>query len=88
MANLYSGSTQRFEGAIMTIAEAATYLFVSRPHIRKLLASGKILEIFPKDPNGQVNIDVVSVEAYRREQAAAIQVYQDAQAEDDEKQEH
>ena len=68
----------------MTIAEAATYLFVSRPHIRKLLASGRIAEVLPKHPNGQVNIDVVCVEAYRREQDAAIQAYQDSQTEDDE----
>jgi hypothetical protein len=71
-------------GAIMTIAEAAMCLLVSRSHIRKPLASGKIVEIFPKEPNGQVNIDAASVEMYRREQAAAIQVYQDSQAEDDE----
>lgn len=68
----------------MTITEAATYLFVSRPHILKLLASGKIVEVLPKHPNGQVNIDVASVEAYRREQDAAIQAYQDSQTEDDE----
>jgi hypothetical protein len=46
------------------------------------------VEILPKDPNGQVNIDAVSVEAYRREQDAAVQAYQDSQAEDDEQPGH
>ncbi|WP_322003759.1 MerR family transcriptional regulator [Paraburkholderia tropica] len=67
----------------MTIAETATYLFVSRSHIRKLLASGELVEVLPKAPNGLVNIDFASVEAYRREQDVAIQAYQRSQAEDD-----
>jgi hypothetical protein len=72
----------------VTIAEAATYLFVSRPHIRKLLASGKIVEVLPRDPNGQVNIDLMSVEAYRRGQEVAVQAYQVSQAEGNEQRGH
>ena len=49
----------------MTVSEAAKYLFVSHPHIRKLLAAGTLAEVLPRDPTGRINIDVVSVEAYR-----------------------
>lgn len=68
----------------MTVSEAAKYLFVSRPHIRKLLAAGTLAEVLPRDPTGRINIDVVSVEAYRTERDAAMRVYLDAQTEDNE----
>ncbi|WP_322005162.1 hypothetical protein [Paraburkholderia tropica] len=67
----------------MTLAEAATYLFVSRPHIQKLLAIGAIAEVLPKNPSGQINIDIMSVQAYRQKQDAAMQAYQESKGGDD-----
>ncbi|WP_321845824.1 excisionase family DNA-binding protein [Paraburkholderia bannensis] len=66
----------------MTISEAATYLFVSRSHIRRLLDSGKLVEVLPRIPNAEASIDIASVEAYRLELDSARQAYQDSQAED------
>lgn len=66
----------------MTIAEAAKYLFVSRPHVRKLLAAGKLTEVLPRDPTGRINVDIVSVEAYRTARGAAIRAYFDSQTDD------
>lgn len=70
------------EGGVVTIAEAADYLFVSRPHVRKLLAAGKLAEVLPRDPTGRINIEVVSVESYRTARDAAVRAYLDSQAED------
>ncbi|WP_430226914.1 helix-turn-helix domain-containing protein [Paraburkholderia tropica] len=66
----------------MTVAEAAQYLFVSRAHVRKLLAAGALAEVLPRNPAGSINIDVVSVEAYRTERDAAIRAYLDSQTDD------
>lgn len=66
----------------MTIAEAANYLFVSRLHVRKLLAAGKLTEVLPRDPAGCINIDLVSGESYPTARDAAMRAYLDSQAED------
>lgn len=68
----------------MTIEDAAKYLFVSRAHIHKLLASGKLLEVLPRNPVGCLNIDVASVQAYRKKRDAAVQAWLDSQSEDNE----
>ncbi len=66
----------------MTVEEAAKYLFVSRSHIRALLASGKLLEVSPGNPFGEVEIEVASVQAYRARMDAARRAWLDAQTED------
>ncbi|CAM2192051.1 DNA-binding protein [Paraburkholderia kururiensis] len=58
----------------MTIEEAAKFLFVSRSHIRGLLASGQLLEVLPGNPFG-VEIEVASVQAYRAKLDAARQTW-------------
>ncbi|RAS19386.1 hypothetical protein BX591_14350 [Paraburkholderia bryophila] len=40
------------------------------------------MEVLPRDPSGSINIDVVSVEAYRTEMDVAMRAYLDAQAGD------
>ncbi|OBR47209.1 excisionase family DNA-binding protein [Paraburkholderia tropica] len=67
----------------MTVEEAAKYLFVSRAHIYKLLAAGKLAESLPRDSAGQPDIDIVSVETYRREREAAWRAYLESQTEGD-----
>lgn len=66
----------------MNIEEAAKYLFVSRFHIRTLLASGTLLEVLPGNPFGEVEIEVASVEAYRERTDAARRAWLDSQIED------
>ncbi|MDR6385070.1 helix-turn-helix domain-containing protein [Paraburkholderia caribensis] len=66
----------------MTVEEAAKYLFVSRAHIHKLLAAGKLVGRLPEVPTGQPDIDVASVETYRTEMEAAQRAYLDSQTED------
>jgi len=66
----------------MTVEDAAKYLFVSRSHIRALLASGKLLEVLPENPFGEVEIEVASVKAYRARTDAARREWLDAQTED------
>jgi len=66
----------------MTVEEAARYLFVSRAHIRALLASGKLLEVLPGNPFGEVEIGVASIEAYRAKMDAARRAWLDGQTED------
>ncbi|NPT38325.1 excisionase family DNA-binding protein [Paraburkholderia xenovorans] len=66
----------------MTISEAAKYLFVSRPHVRKLLAAGELTEVLPRDPTGSINIDVISIKAYRTAQEAALRAYLNSQTDD------
>lgn len=68
----------------MTVEDASEYLFVSRPFIRRLLAAGKLLEVLPRNPFGETDIDVASVQAYRIKTDAAARAWQDSQAEDDE----
>lgn len=66
----------------MTVEEAAKYLFVSRAHIHALLTRGKLVEVLPKNPFGQLDIDVSSIKAYREKMEAARRAYLDSQMED------
>ncbi|MFL9992386.1 hypothetical protein PQR34_14330 [Paraburkholderia sediminicola] len=66
----------------MTIEEAAKFLFVSRPHIRHLLERGELVEVTPENSSGQVDIDVISVQAYLTKREAARRAYFDSQTED------
>ncbi|NYH26016.1 hypothetical protein [Paraburkholderia bryophila] len=66
----------------MTVEEAAKYLFVGRSHIRALLASEKLLEVLPRNPFGEVEIEMASVQAYRARIDAAQRAWLDAQTED------
>lgn len=66
----------------MTVAEAARYLFVSRTHVLKLLAAGKLAEVLPGDPSDEFDIDFSSIEAYRTATEAAQRAYLDSQADD------
>jgi hypothetical protein len=66
----------------VAIPEVAKYLFVSHPFVRKLLAEGTLAEELPGDPTGRVNVDVVSVEAYRMEREIAMRAYLDSQTGD------
>ncbi|MBU9402096.1 hypothetical protein KTE13_20355 [Burkholderia multivorans] len=68
----------------MTVEEAANYLFASRPHVRKLLTHGTLLEVLPRNPSGEFDIDVTSVEAYRAKRDASIQAWLDMKNEDNE----
>ncbi|HIH2748568.1 hypothetical protein L3V59_40110 [Burkholderia aenigmatica] len=70
----------------MKIEEAAKYLFVSRFHIRALLASGALLEVLPRNPFGEVEIEVASVQAYRERTDAARRAWLDSQTEDNDSQ--
>jgi hypothetical protein len=67
----------------MTVAEAAKFLFVSQTHIRKLLASGKLVEVLPRAPGAELDIDVASVEAHREKMEAGYWAYQTSRTEDD-----
>lgn len=66
----------------MTVEEAAKFLFVSRAHIRTLLASGKLLEVLPRNPSGQPDIDVTSVQGLRAKTDAAARAWCESQTED------
>jgi hypothetical protein len=66
----------------MTVEEAAKYFFVSRSRIRALLASGQLLEVLPRNPFGEVEIEVASVQAYQARLDAARQAWFDTDAED------
>jgi hypothetical protein len=68
--------------SVVTVEEAAKYPFVSRAHIHKLLAAGKLVERLQGGPPGQPDIDVASVETYRTEMEAAQRAYLDSQTED------
>ncbi|WP_234775371.1 hypothetical protein [Paraburkholderia tropica] len=67
----------------MTVEEAARQLFVSRPHILKLLSSGALLESLPRNPSGQPDIDATSVAQYKAKTKDAIRAYLDSQTEDE-----
>ena len=54
------------------------------PHIHRLLASGDLLEVLPRNPSGKLDIDVTSVQAYRTKRDAAVQAWLDSQTEDNE----
>ncbi|CAG2357152.1 hypothetical protein [Burkholderia sola] len=66
----------------MTVEDAAKYLFVSRSHIRALLASGQLLEVLPGNRFGEVEIEVASVQAYQARLDAARQAWLDTDTED------
>ncbi|WP_321952109.1 MerR family transcriptional regulator [Paraburkholderia bannensis] len=66
----------------MTVAEAARFLFVSRPHILKLLSSGALLECLPRNPSGQPDIDATSVQQYKAKTDASFRAWLDSQTED------
>ncbi|MBY4804481.1 hypothetical protein K6W78_31385 [Burkholderia cepacia] len=66
----------------MTVEEAAKYLFVSRAHIHTLLARGKLVEVLPNNPFGELDIDVSSIKASREKMEAARRAYLDSQTED------
>jgi excisionase family DNA binding protein len=53
----------------MNIAEAAKYLFVNRPHVRKLLERGVLTGTSIE--NGDYVIDVASVEKYAADKKRA-----------------
>ena len=64
----------------LNIAEAAKYLFVSRPHVRLLLERGKITGT--RSENGDYVIDDASVEKYAADRKRAAREYFDSQTED------
>ncbi|WP_322050553.1 hypothetical protein [Paraburkholderia bannensis] len=66
----------------MTLVEVAEFLFVSRVHVKKLVASGKLEEVLPRNPYGTLNIDVTSVEKYKATIDAAKQAWLDSQIDD------
>lgn len=68
----------------MTIEQAMKYLSVSRAHVDILLESGTLLEVLPRNPFGERDIDVASVQAYRTRIDAAVQAYLNSRTEDNE----
>lgn len=64
----------------MNIAEAAKYLFVSQPHVRKLLERG-VLTGTPIE-NWDCVIDDTSVEKYAADKKRAAREWLDSQTED------
>jgi excisionase family DNA binding protein len=67
----------------MTLGEAAAFLSVSRSHVRKLVNSGKLNEVLPREPSGALNIDAASVEKYKAKLDAARRAWLDFDVEDD-----
>jgi excisionase family DNA binding protein len=63
----------------MNIAEAAKYLFVNRPHVRKLIERG-VLAGTPTE-NGDYVIDDASVERYATAKKRAAKEWLDSQTE-------
>ncbi|WP_321809787.1 MULTISPECIES: hypothetical protein [unclassified Burkholderia] len=66
----------------MTVEEAAKYLFVSCAHINMLLAHGKLMEVLPRNPSGQFDIDLASVQEYRARRDAGARAWLDSQTEE------
>ena len=64
----------------MNIAEAAKYLFVSRPHVRELVERG-VLAGTPTE-NGDFVIEDASVEKYAAARKLAAKAWLDSQTED------
>lgn len=64
----------------MNIADAAKYLFVNRPHVRKLLERG-VLAGTPTQ-NGDYVINDASVEKYAAARTRAAKEWLDSQTED------
>lgn len=70
------------EVTIVTIEEAAKFLFVSQAHIRHLLERGELVEVTREYSGGHVDIDMTSIQAYREKRRAAQRAYMDSQTED------
>lgn len=51
----------------MTGKGAATCLFVYRSFICRLLAAGELLEVLPRNPSGEPDINAASVHASRKD---------------------
>jgi excisionase family DNA binding protein len=68
----------RAEVTILTIGEAAKFLFVSRAHIRHLLERGELIEVTREYSGGHVDIDTTSIQAYREKRRAAQRAYVDS----------
>jgi len=66
----------------MTINEVAKFLFVSRPHVRRLLEKGKVLGALGDD--GEYIVDEGSVRRCRQELDKRARRYRDSRTEDDE----
>lgn len=66
----------------MDINEAAKRLFVSRPHVRRLLERGDITGTLTD--HGGYLIDDASVENYAKKLSRAAKAYCDSQTDDDE----
>ena len=64
----------------MNVAEAAKYLFVNQPHVRKLVKRG-VLAATPTE-NGDCEIDEASVESYAAARKRAAKEWFDSQTED------
>ena len=64
----------------MNIAEAAKYLFVNQPHVRKLVKRG-VLAATPVE-SGDYEIDEASVESYAAAKKRAAKEWLDSQTED------
>ena len=64
----------------MNVAEAAKYLSVNRPHVRKLVERG-VLAGTPTE-NGDYEIDDASVEKYAADRKRAAKEWLDSQTED------
>ncbi|CAD6543341.1 helix-turn-helix domain-containing protein [Paraburkholderia metrosideri] len=71
------GGTDEF----MSAAEAAKLLFVSRPHVLKLLAQGK-LKLHHKTENSRF-VTKTSVLDYQADQRAAAKAYQASTTDDE-----
>ncbi|WP_242665813.1 helix-turn-helix domain-containing protein [Paraburkholderia ginsengiterrae] len=70
------------EVTIVTIEEAAKFLFVSRAHIRHLLERGELVGVKREYSGGHVDVDTTSIQAYREKRRAAQRAYMDSQTED------
>lgn len=64
----------------MNIKEAAKYLFVSQPHVRRLLERGDITGV-PIENGGYI-VDDASVENYAARKKLAAKEWLDSQTED------
>ncbi|CAB3794646.1 hypothetical protein [Paraburkholderia fynbosensis] len=67
----------------MTLVEAAEFLFVSRAHVKKLVESGRLIEVMPRNACRTPDIDVASGEMYKAELDTVRGAYLDSQTEDD-----
>ncbi|WP_322104852.1 hypothetical protein [Paraburkholderia sp. J41] len=63
-------------GEALSVADAAKLLFVSRPHVLKLLEKGK-LELRHETASEQL-VTRASVQRYQAEREAAARAYQDS----------